>query len=99
MPVTYRTVFRLKNQQEVEKLTEYLEQKLKPPHKFEAGLEHIAIISPTEDGAHKCAVWLANNNPLGRKLQYTIRGFNEKGQLIYLSISKKKKWRAKQGDS
>jgi len=97
MPITYYAVFRLKNRQEVGKLAEYLEQNLKPPHTFDAGLEYISVTSPTKDGAHKCAVWLANNNPLGRKLKYKIRGINDKGQLVYLSISKKKKWRAKQG--
>jgi len=96
MAITYYAVFRLKNKQEAEKLAKYLEQNLKSPHTFEAGLEYVSIASPTKDGAHKCAVWLANNNPLKRKLRYTIRGINDKGQLVYLSASKKKKWSANQ---
>jgi hypothetical protein len=82
----WRTIFKLPTI-DVEIVSAFLLNKLKPPHTFEMHENAIIINSPDKNSAYRCGEWV-RHRALERLLDYSVGGFKGK-KIIYLSYCKK----------
>jgi len=83
----WRAVFNM-TPEEALTLDEWLGRRLKEPcthHRYEG---RIVIEGPTRDDVFKTSEWVRNQNPLGRKLNYSVIGYDENGKIAWLSYCK-----------
>ena len=70
-------------------LREWLGQRLKPPCSADMGhAGRICIEGPDRDSLFKTCEWIRHQNPLGRKLDYSVIGYKGK-DIIWLSYCPK----------
>lgn len=77
------------NDDEIKAVCHFLTSRLRKPNKFLVEEAGITIISPTKDEGYKAASFADHENPLQRRLFYTVRGYNSAGKQIFDSAAKK----------
>lgn len=82
------SVFTLREESEVDVVERFLSEKLLEPSRFAVDGEFLKVllVSPSKDASFRASGWFANQNPLGRKLFYTITARDEADRVIYKSM-------------
>jgi AbrB family looped-hinge helix DNA binding protein len=74
---------------EAKAISDFLTARLRKPNSFLVDAAGITIISPTKDEGYKAASFVDHENPLQRRLFYTVHGYNKAGERIFDSAAKK----------
>jgi hypothetical protein len=82
-------VRQFRNDDEVKALCDFLTARLRKPNKFLFEQMGVTIISPTKDEGYKAASFVDHENPLQRRLFYTVHGYNAAGKRFFDSAAKK----------
>jgi hypothetical protein len=79
---------------ELKMMREFLETRLTREARFKFMKDHLLITAHTKNDGFRAAGFVNYGNPLGRRLFYSIRGYDETGKLILNTMEKKKLTRA-----
>ena len=74
---------------EAKAISDFLTARLRKPNSFLVDAAGITIISSTKDEGYKAASFVDHENPLQRRLFYTVHGYNKAGERIFDSAAKK----------
>jgi len=81
-------VFQLANEEELQKLVKFLNQKLRRPNSFRL-VHAIVILSPSRDESFKVGEFTRHRSPVERPLFYSVKGQRSDGAAIYDSACDK----------
>jgi len=79
---------------ELKAMREFLQMRLTREARFKFMKDHLLITARTKNEGFRAAGFVNYGNPLGRRLFYSIKGYDEDGKLILNTAEKKKLSRA-----
>ena len=91
--VWYST-FQLANEEELQELVEFLNERLRRPNSFRL-VHAVVVISPKRDEAFKVGEFIRHRSPIERLLFYSVKGQRSDGVTVYDSACEK--CRSKEG--
>jgi hypothetical protein len=78
----WQATFKLKNNDELERMKAFLKEKLAGPYSFFVSGFSIIVTSPDEDGIFKIGQFIRHKNPLSRPIFYSVKCIDEASHQI-----------------